>query len=229
MPENRIGINNTRCQAGRTFLVGHIFARFVSIMSYFDIPEHFKLLKNLFEQGASDESVTRDSPAQLKASTSNQATDSTAPPPPAYSGAYAKLDEPSTTSHPSSIEEWEKSEQQLFGSSLAGLKTPDYRISYKQAVSPEDVFLRTGNKTAATASCEEMWLDIELPDETMHIDQMQLDVNPLEVELQTAVYHLKLPLVQRIDVDRSKASWLAERKTLRLLLRMKREYDFINF
>lgn len=199
------------------------------IMSYFDSPENLKLLKNLFEQAATDESAGTDSPSQLKASTSNQATDSTEPPPATYSGAYAKLDEPSTTPHPSNIEEWENAEQQLFGSSLTGLKTPDYRISYKQAVSPEDIFLRTGNKTAATASCEEMCLDIELPDETMHIDQMQLDVHPLEVELQTAVYHLKLPLVQRIDVDRSKASWLAERKTLRLLLRMKREYDFINF
>lgn len=194
-------------------------------MSYFDNPETVKLLKNLLAPDATADPEAHEDLTESSASSIQSAEPSAT----TYSGAYSRLTEPTTSSHPSTLDEWEQSERSLLADCLVGRKTPDYRISYKQAVAPEDIFLGMGNKTAATASCEEMCVEIELPDETAHIDQMQLDVNPLEIELQTAVYHLKLPLVQRIDVDRSKATWVAERKTLRLLLRMKREYDFINF
>lgn len=198
-------------------------------MSYFDNPENLKLLKNLFTSDECDNPEISTSPVQNEASSSNKPNTSK-PISTTYSGAYQKLDESvQPRAHPSNVDEWETFEQQQFGNSFNALKTPEYRITYKQAVTPEDMFLRMGNKTVATASCEEMCLEIELPEETMHIDQMQLDVNPNEIELQTAVYHLKLPLVQRIDVDRSKAMWDDQRKMLRLLLRMKREYDFINF
>lgn len=40
---------------------------------------------------------------------------------------------------------------------------PDYEIHYKQKVSAEDIFLQMGNKTPATASCEEMVVKINLP------------------------------------------------------------------
>uniref|UniRef100_A0A1I8FH18 Uncharacterized protein n=1 Tax=Macrostomum lignano TaxID=282301 RepID=A0A1I8FH18_9PLAT len=33
---------------------------------------------------------------------------------------------------------------------------PEYEMHFRQAVSPEDMFLGTGNKTPATASCEQM-------------------------------------------------------------------------
>lgn len=198
-------------------------------MSYFDNPENLKLLKNLFASDEYDKPETTKSPVQSGTSSSNN-FDASKPVSTTYSGAYRKLDETAQPqANPSNIDEWEAFEAQQFGNSFNDLKTPEYRITYKQAVAPEDMFLCMGNKTAATASCEEMCLEIELPNETKHIDQMQLDVNPNEIELKTAVYHLKLPLVQRINVDRSKAMWDDQRKLLRLMLRMKREYDFINF
>lgn len=39
---------------------------------------------------------------------------------------------------------------------------PDYDISYKQKITTEDIFLQMGNKTPATASCEEMMVIILL-------------------------------------------------------------------
>lgn len=195
-------------------------------MSYFDKFENLKLLQNLLataEESNEPEANSR----MVQTGASSNAVDNE-PNPSSYTGAYRKVEEP-TTSTPSNFDDWEKFEQEQYENSFEIRKTPEYRISYKQAVAAEDIFLHMGNKTAATASCEEMCLEIELPDETMHIDQMQLDVNPNEIELRTGIYHLKLPLAQRIDADRSKATWDAQRKLLRLLLRMKREYDFINF
>uniref|UniRef100_A0A1I8FAU4 Arf-GAP domain-containing protein n=1 Tax=Macrostomum lignano TaxID=282301 RepID=A0A1I8FAU4_9PLAT len=37
-----------------------------------------------------------------------------------------------------------------------GESAPEYEMHFRQAVSPEDMFLGTGNKTPATASCEQM-------------------------------------------------------------------------
>lgn len=193
-------------------------------MSNFDNPENLKLLKNLFISDKTAEISENPGQSVDSSKLSDEQSSRTT-----YSGAYSKLLESTTSSHPLNLEEWEQSEQLDLTDTLADRKIPEYRISYKQSVSPEDIFLRMGNKTAATASCEEMWVEIDLPDEMTQIDQMHLDVGPLEIELRTAIYHLKLALVQRIDVDRSKASWITEQKVLRLMLRMKREYDFINF
>lgn len=38
---------------------------------------------------------------------------------------------------------------------------PEYDISYKQKITTEDVFLQMGNKSPATASCEEMIVSSE--------------------------------------------------------------------
>lgn len=130
---------------------------------------------------------------------------------------------------PQTLSEWEEQENLLNDSELEHRETPDYRIVYKQSVTPEDVYLQMGNKTAATSSCEEMCLEILMPKETVSIDRMQLDVSSDEVDLQTPAYRFKLPLVQQIDPDHGKASWDDKEKILRLTLRMKREYDFINF
>lgn len=197
-----------------------------SKMSYFDKIENLKLLQNLL--ATADESSEPEADNRIVQSGPSRNPVDNQQNPSTYSGAYRKVEEP-TSSAPSNVDDWEKFEQEQYENSFETRKTPEYRISYKQAVAPEDIFLRMGNKTAATASCEEMCLEIELPDETMHIDQMQLDVNPNEIELRTGIYHLKLPLAQRIDADRSKATWDTQRKMLRLLLRMKREFDFINF
>lgn len=40
---------------------------------------------------------------------------------------------------------------------------PDYEILYKQSLTSEELFLQMGNKTPATASCEDMLIKIKLP------------------------------------------------------------------
>lgn len=130
---------------------------------------------------------------------------------------------------PQTLSEWEEQEALLNDTEFEDRLAPEYRIVYKQSVAPEDIYLRMGNKTAATSSCEEMCLEILLPKETVSIDRMELDVSSNEIDLRTPIYRLKLPLIQPTDPDRGKASWDDKQKILRLTLRMKREYDFINF
>lgn len=130
---------------------------------------------------------------------------------------------------PQTIVQWDEHEALVNDNQLEDRVTPEYRIVYKQSVTPEDIYLQMGNKTAATSSCEEMCLEILMPNETVSIDRMQLDVTPNEIDLRTSVYRLKLPLVQPTDPDRGKAYWNDKEKILRLALQMKREYDFINF
>lgn len=130
---------------------------------------------------------------------------------------------------PETLDEWEQREKYLNSDENELRKTPEYRIIYKQAVSPEDLYLQIGLKTSSTASCEQMCLEIQLPDETVGIEHMKLDVSPNEIDLKTPVYRLKLPLVQTVDPDYGNAQWDGEQKRLRLNLLMKREYDCVNF
>lgn len=127
-----------------------------------------------------------------------------------------------------SVEEWEKQlveDDDLFDTR----KQPDFKITYKQAVTTEDMYLQMGLKTPATSSCEEMIVDIFLPDETVTIDQMELNVQAEMVHLQTPVYRLKLSLPHKIDPKKGRAAFDPDKKVLKLTLRMNREYDFVNF
>lgn len=130
---------------------------------------------------------------------------------------------------PQALPEWEVQDVLSNDDEFDDRLTPEHRVVYKQSVTPEDIYLQMGNKTAATSSCEEMCLEILLPEETVSIDRMKLDVTPNEIDLRTPVYRLKLPLIHPTDPDRGKAHWNDKEKVLRLTLRMKREYDFINF
>jgi hypothetical protein len=51
---------------------------------------------------------------------------------------------------------------------------PEYEIVYKQKVTSEDIYLQMGNKTPATASCEDMIVKIKLPGVSKLAD---IDVN----------------------------------------------------
>ena len=54
---------------------------------------------------------------------------------------------------------------------------PDYDIVYKQKITTEEMFLQMGNKTPATASCEDMTVKIKLPG----VDKIsEIDVNVFE-------------------------------------------------
>lgn len=123
------------------------------------------------------------------------------------------------------LEEQQKEDELL----LETRKVPNYKISYKQAVGTEDLFLQMGNKTSSTISCEEILISIELPEETVQVDQMDLDITENEIDLKTPVYRLKIPLVHSIEPDIGNAKYDTENKLLTLTLKMKREFDFVNF
>lgn len=108
-------------------------------------------------------------------------------------------------------------------------KSPEYSIIYKQAVTTEDMYLQMGLKTPATSSCEDMILDIKLPDESVEIDQMDLRVEAESVNLQTPVYRLSLALPHKIDPKKGRAAFDSDKKILKLTLRLNRELDFVNF
>lgn len=86
-----------------------------------------------------------------------------------------------------------------------------------------------GNKNAATMSCEDIVIQIQLPEEIVGIAEMDLSVTKTEIDLKTSIYRLKLPLTHNINPDKGKASYNSETKILALTLRMDREFDYVNF
>lgn len=127
-----------------------------------------------------------------------------------------------------SMEEFEqaqKCDEELLDSRLQ----PEYSIAYKQSVTTEDIYLQFGLKTAMSSSCEDMVIEIKLPDESVGIDQMQLNTENDKIELSTTVYYLKLMLPQKIHPQKGRAEYDSTKKLLKLTLRMDREYDFVNF
>lgn len=209
-------------------------------MDYFSSPSNLKLLQDLLKEPAAEESDSEPDD-RVPAFTTKFSTPSTSDAIESESDQVTNQPGTSTSSVPSrrfrnidehlpqSMSEWEQQEALLSDIDMENRSIPEYRIIYKQSVTPEDIYLQMGNKTTATASCEEMCVEILLPNETVNIDRMELDVSSHEIDLRTPNYRLKLPLAQPIDPDRGKASWDNEKKILRLTLRMKREYDFINF
>lgn len=102
-------------------------------------------------------------------------------------------------------------------------------MTYRQAVGTEDVFLQMGNRSNASASCEDLIVDIILSGDSTPADKMQLSITESEVDLTTPIYHLKLPLVHKVNVDRCHAKYDADLTKLSLTLRLQRELDFVNF
>lgn len=122
------------------------------------------------------------------------------------------------------IESYEQFEEAMAKDAelIENLKTPEYSVVFKQAVAPEDVFLQLSGKTPASFSCEDMVMRVELPDETVGIDQMNLVVEENRVKLKTKVYRLEVQLSQQIDKKKSKAEYDAENKQLILTMRLDR-------
>lgn len=136
-----------------------------------------------------------------------------------------KIDNNSTVKSMQELEQQQADDEEL----LDSRKQPEYNITYKQAVTTEDIYLQMGLKTPATSSCEEMILDIQLPEETVGIDQMDLDVENDAVHLQTPAYRLKLSLPHRIHPKQGRATFDTGKKVLKLTLRLNRDLDFVNF
>ncbi|XP_067947829.1 dynein axonemal assembly factor 6-like [Watersipora subatra] len=104
---------------------------------------------------------------------------------------------------------------------------PDYDIIYKQAVSSEDMYLGMGNKTPATASCEDMVINVKLPG--TEFKSMNVDLTDKHLSIRSPKYRLGLHLPHPCDSKLGKAQWLSETHILKITVKLKREYDMFNF
>lgn len=200
-------------------------------MAYEDV-NSIRLLKNLFDQcrvdGEIDSSDSGDDGDFVGLSTLGPASVK-----PKKSEIKRSLENPllkQLEAEPAiaSMEEWEQ-QQVKDDEMLDTRKQPSYKIAYKQVVTTEDIYLQMGLKTPATSSCEDMIIDIDLPDETVNIDQMDLKVEAEVVNLQTPVYRLSLPLPHKVHPKKGRAEFDSDKKVLKLTMRLNRELDFVNF
>ncbi|XP_065362248.1 dynein axonemal assembly factor 6 [Calliphora vicina] len=210
-------------------------------MSLFETPENLKLLQNLLNPPAAAEEesdLEDDQECLIKTSKLN----------PGAIGSAANLNNKKSSAHkktkspydpleldansqkqPSTLEEWQQQHEQADKDILDSRKCPSYTLTYRQAVGTEDVFLQMGNRTNASASCEDLVVDILLTNDDTPSDKMHLTITEHEVVLVTAIYHLKLPLMHPVNVDRCRAKYQADHNKLTLTLRLQRELDFVNF
>lgn len=200
-------------------------------MAYEDV-NSIRLLKNLFDQcrvdGEIDSSDSGDDGDFVGLSTLGPASVK-----PKKSEIKRSLENPllkQLEAEPAiaSMEEWEQ-QQVKDDEMLDTRKQPSYKIAYKQVVTTEDIYLQMGLKTPATSSCEDMIINIDLPDETVNIDQMDLKVEAEVVNLQTPVYRLSLPLPHKVHPKKGRAEFDSDKKVLKLTMRLNRELDFVNF
>lgn len=198
-------------------------------MSYEDV-NSIRLLKFLFDQCCEADSSDSENESDLVGASSHLT--------PASIGAK-KCEVKKTLENPflvkveaetavESMKEWEK-QQSDDNELLESRKQPDFTITYRQAVTTEDMFLAMGLKTPATSSCEDMIVEIFLRDDVVKIDQMDLKVEDVSINLQTPVYFLKLSLPHKIHPKKGRAEFDSDKKVLKLTLHMNREYDFVNF
>jgi hypothetical protein len=121
---------------------------------------------------------------------------------------------------------------------------------YKQAVTPEDMFLGMSGRDPSTHCCEDLvvrgvataagccpqlnqhnpweppWqVKIKLPGTKMA--QVNLDVTDKVLDLRAPAFRLHLPLPHSVDSKNGVAKWDAAKETLIVTLRMVREFDFL--
>ncbi|XP_052897956.1 dynein axonemal assembly factor 6 [Anopheles moucheti] len=207
--------------------------------------ENVKLLQKLFKASDEDSSSDEEQPAQdvLQLGPGDIGEPATVKPKkkPATDPAehvkpcsYAPLEphtHPEAEPQPQTLEQWEAQQLQQDGALFDSRKQPEYRISYRQTVATEDIYLQMNCKTPATASCENMIVEVLLTgeDDSVGIHQIELEVKNQQVIVRSPMYRLDLTLPHRINPDKGNAAWLSEQKTLRLTLTMVRELDFVNF
>ncbi|XP_024537796.1 protein PIH1D3-like [Selaginella moellendorffii] len=109
------------------------------------------------------------------------------------------------------------------GHSIACLNRPKirekYEFVYKQAVTPNDVYLQMSDKTPSTIFCEELVMKIKLPD-TESSSEIKLDVKPTYLKLTSPRYYLATYLPHKVNDTRSSATWDALSATLVLTMPM---------
>ncbi|XP_072837112.2 dynein axonemal assembly factor 6 [Pogona vitticeps] len=103
----------------------------------------------------------------------------------------------------------------------------EYEILFRQHVGAEDVFLGMSRKDPSTACCEDMLIKIKLPD--TKASDITLDIREKVLDLRSPQKKLLLHLPHPVDTQSGKAYFLYEQGLLEVTLKMKREFDFINF
>lgn len=83
-------------------------------------------------------------------------------------------------------------------------------------------------KTQSTASCEDIIIEMELPGEQGKSIDVKITENDLKMN--SSLYRLYIPLPHPVNPqNNNEAQWNPEEEKLRLVLRMEREFDFVNF
>lgn len=84
-----------------------------------------------------------------------------------------------------------------------------------------------GPKNPSTASCEDMIIEVFLPnDKRQNID---LKIQNTQLQLFSHNHVLDIPLPHPVDPQKGNAQWDQENEKLIITLNMQREFDFINF
>ncbi|CAF1226366.1 unnamed protein product [Adineta steineri] len=104
---------------------------------------------------------------------------------------------------------------------------PEYEMHYKQRITTEDVFLQMGNKNPSSASCEDLVVNIQLPD--TKLADIILDITKTFLDCRCPKYRLTLSLPHPVDPDNSQAKWNKEKSSLEITLKLNREYDDFNY
>lgn len=84
-----------------------------------------------------------------------------------------------------------------------------------------------GNKSPATASCENMIVSVYLPGE--NIKNIDLKITKQHLDVVSPNFKLDLHLPQSVDPQRGNAQWDKDTEKLVITLVMVREFDYINF
>ncbi|KAK9710892.1 PIH1 CS-like domain [Popillia japonica] len=106
-------------------------------------------------------------------------------------------------------------------------KTPQWDVTYRQQVTPSDVFLGMGGKTPGTASCENMVIGINLPGEKRQ--NVDLKITCERLELLSPRFRLNIPLPHPVDPQKGNAQFDTAEEKLVVTLVLRREFDYINF
>ncbi|CAF0826281.1 unnamed protein product [Rotaria sordida] len=104
---------------------------------------------------------------------------------------------------------------------------PEYEMHYKQRITTEDVFLQMGNKNPSSASCEDLMVNIQLPN--TKLSDIILDIKKSFLDCRCPKYRLALSLPHPVDPDNSQAKWDKDKCLLQVTLKLVREYDDFNF
>ncbi|ODN04237.1 Protein PIH1D3 [Orchesella cincta] len=109
-----------------------------------------------------------------------------------------------------------------------GRKTPKYDMFYRQSVTSEDIFLQMGNKTPSSASCENLVVEIHLPQED-DFNNIQLNLKEQAIDLRSPSHFLYLGLPHPINTNAGHAKWDKDAEKLIVTLKLARELDGLNF